>query len=79
MSTITPMEAYATTDGNLFPTKLEAELHQFSLDIKPEVLKFFNVDSLNSSYFADRYDYVKVKAVIDWETAKKRKELEGKS
>jgi hypothetical protein len=77
MSKITPMEAYATTDGRLFSNALEAQAHQYSLDIKKEVHEFFGYDNDKPSYF-DTYASVKVLAVIDWEVAKKMKELKEK-
>lgn len=73
MTKITPIEAYATTDGRLFPTSDEAQVHQYGLDIRKEVQDFFNWDG-KSSYF-DTYSATKVGAVIEWEVAKKMKEL----
>jgi hypothetical protein len=70
MSEITPVEAYATTDGNLFPTQREAQAHQHGLDIKKEVWDFFKYDG--RSYF-DTYAACKVMAVIEWEVAKMMK------
>jgi hypothetical protein len=77
MSKITPMEAYATTDGRLFSNTLEAQAHQHSLDIKKEVHEFFGYEG-KPSYF-DTYAAARVLAVIDWEVAKKMKELKEKS
>ena len=71
MSEITPIEAYATTDGQIFKTQQEAIAHQHGLDIKKEVWKFFGYDG--RSYF-DTYTSAKVMAVIDWEVAKMMKE-----
>ena len=71
MSEITPIEAYATTDGQIFPTQQEALAHQYGLDIKKEVWKFFDYDG-TPSYF-DTYTATKIKAVIDWEVAKMMK------
>lgn len=75
MQPITPMEAYATTDGSLFPTLQEALVHQYKLDIRKEVHDFFGWDGRSS--FFDTYTATKVGAVIDWEAAKKMKELKG--
>jgi|GEM_PF-4972612 len=74
MTNITPMEAYATTDGRLFSDPLEAQAHQYSLDIKKEVHEFFGYDEKSPSYF-DTYGMSRVLAVLDWEVAKKMKEL----
>jgi len=72
MREITPVEAYVTTDGRLFPTQREAQAHQHGLDIKKEVHKFFDYDPTHPSYF-DTYTATKVAAVIDWEVAKMMK------
>jgi hypothetical protein len=79
MSEITPMEAYATTDGRLFTDSIEAQVHQYGLDIGPEVRDFFGISATTISYFADRYAYEKLAGVIQWEMAKKSKELKGES
>lgn len=73
MSQITPVEAYATTDGRIFPTQHEAQAHQYGLDIKKEVHEFFDYDPSKSSYF-DTYGAAKVVAVIEWEVAKMMKQ-----
>lgn len=73
MSEITPVEAYATTDGNLFSAQHEAQAHQHGLDIKNEVWAFFKYDG--RSYF-DSYTAAKVMAVIEWEVAKMMKKGE---
>jgi hypothetical protein len=75
MSEITPMEAYATTDGRLFTDPIEAKVHQHGLDIGQEVKDFFGIAPVSNSYFADRYEYAKLSGVIAWEMAKKSKEL----
>lgn len=69
MSEITPVEAYATTDGQLFPSAVEAQAHQHGLNIRKEVQEFFDYDPLHPSYF-DTYGATRVRAVIDWEVAK---------
>jgi len=69
---IKPVEAYATTDGQIFKTKREAQAHQHGLDIKKEVHAFFDYDP-RGSYF-DTYGATRVAAVIEWEVAKKMKE-----
>lgn len=76
MNTITPIEAYATTDGRLFPNQREAQIHQHGLDIKKEVWDFFHYDG-KPNYF-DTYTMTKIGAVIEWEVAKKMKELNAK-
>ena len=73
MNPITPMEAYATTDGRLHTDPLEAQAHQYGLDIKKEVQEFFDYDG-RSSYF-DTYGATRIMAVIDWETKKKLQQL----
>ena len=73
MNPITPMEAYATTDGRLHTDPLEAQAHQYGLDIKKEVSDFFNHDG-RSSYF-DTYTVTRMMAVIDWEVSRKLKQL----
>jgi len=79
MSEITPMEAYATTDGSLFTDPIEAQVHQYGLDIGPKVKDFFGITPVSNSYFADTHAYAKVHGVIAWEMAKKSKELKGES
>ncbi|CAB4131332.1 hypothetical protein UFOVP133_65 [uncultured Caudovirales phage] len=74
MSLITPMEAYATTDGRLHTNQAEAQAHQYGIDIKKEVCDFFDYNQSHLSYF-DTYGATKVRAVIEWETKKKLKEL----
>jgi hypothetical protein len=69
MSIVKPVEAFATTDGQIFKTQQEAIAHQHGLDIKKEVWEFFGYDG---SYF-DTYTSAKVMAVIDWEVAKMMK------
>lgn len=73
MNPITPIEAYATTDGRLHTDALEAKAHQHGLDIKKEIQQFFDYDG-RSSYF-DTYGATRIIAVTDWEVAKKLKEL----
>jgi hypothetical protein len=75
MNNITPMEAYATSDGTLFTDPIEAQVHQYGLDIGEEVKEFFGITPVSNSYFADRYEYAKLSGVIAWEMAKKSKEL----
>ena len=78
MNPITPIEAYATTDGRLFTDPIEAKAHQYGLDIKKEVWEFFGYDDKSPSYF-DTYGMTRVHAVIEWEVAKKLKELRGEA
>jgi hypothetical protein len=73
MSPITPMEAYATTDGKLHMDPLDAQAHQYGLDITPDVDAFLN----HGAYFL--IDGLSRKsAIIEWEVAKKLKELKDK-
>ena len=69
-TTITPMEAYATTDGRLFHDKLEAHAHQHGLDITPEV-----EEHLGIGFIYTMNGYVKKNAIIDWEVERKLKQL----
>lgn len=69
---ITPMEAYATTDGKLFMDIMEAQAHQYGLDIEPKIKKYLDYGVYNSfRIFSD------FQAIRDWEVAKKLKELKG--
>jgi hypothetical protein len=76
---ITPMEAYATSDGQLFTDQIEAQAHQHGIDIKPEVWKFLNYDPADKALFGYSYDMAKIIAIINWEVAKKLKELRGEA
>jgi len=69
-TTITPMDAYATTDGRLFHNKLEAHAHQHGLDITPEV-----EEHLGIGFIYTTNGYVKKNAIIDWEVERKLKQL----
>ena len=75
MSEITPMEAYATTDGRLFTDPIEAKVHQYGLDIGQEVKDFFGIVPTSNSLLADSHAYARLSGVIAWEMAKKSKEL----
>ena len=70
MTDITPMEAYATSDGKLFPNKIEAQAHQYGLDITPAVKTFLDAEN----YFSFT-SYREVQAIINWEVEKKLTEL----
>lgn len=70
MTNITPIEAYATSDGKLFPNKIEAQAHQHGLDITLAVKKF--LDAENSFSYTS---YREVQAIINWEVEKKLTEL----
>ena len=74
MTEITPMEAYATSDGKLFPNKIEAQAHQHGLDITPTVKTFLDVEN----YFSFT-SYREVQAIINWEVEKKLTELRKKA
>jgi hypothetical protein len=73
MTEITPMEAYATSDGKLFSDKIEAQAHQHGLDITPTVKTFVDVEN----YFSYG-NYRELQAIINWEVQKKLAELKGK-
>jgi hypothetical protein len=75
MSEITPMEAFATTDGKLFTDPIEAKVHQYGLDIGPEVTDFFGITPRLEPHLDVLRAYTKVAGVIAWEMAKKSKEL----
>jgi len=67
---ITPMEAYATTDGELFHDKLEALAHQYGLDITPEIeahLMGENNYSLSAA--------AEMRVILNWEVERKLKQL----
>jgi hypothetical protein len=67
---ITPMEAYATTDGRLFHDKLEAHAHQHGLDITPYV-----EEHLGIGFIYTTNGYVKKNAILEWEVARKLAQL----
>jgi hypothetical protein len=77
MTEITPISAYATTDGRLFTDPLKAQVHQYGLDIRPEVFKFLGYDPDALPVYSSHYDHAKIRAIIDWEVAKKMKALKG--
>ena len=79
MNPITPIEAYATTDGRLFTDPIEAKAHQYGIDIKPEVWKFVKFDPESPHILGKSYEWNKINAIIDWEVAKKLKELRGET
>ena len=70
--TITQMEAYATTDGKLFTDPLEAQAHQYGLDLTPQIEEF-----LGDGYAYGFNGYNKFHAILDWETDRKLKQLKG--
>jgi len=70
--TITPMEAYATTDGKLFTDPLEAQAHQHGLDIRPQIEMF-----LGDGYLYNINGFTRLQAILDWETDRKLKQLKG--
>jgi hypothetical protein len=71
MNPITPIEAYATTDGKLHHDPLDAQAHQHGLDITPEVETYLG------DYRVLFDGYQRRTAIIDWEVAKKLRELKG--
>jgi hypothetical protein len=68
------MEAYATTDGKLHHDPLDAQAHQYGLDIEPEVEAFVGY---RSDYRIGAFE-MKI-GIISWEVAKKLKELKEQS
>jgi hypothetical protein len=70
MNPITPMEAYATTDGKLHHDPIDAQAYQHGLDIEAEVDAFIGPD-----YRYRLMGWEKKSGIIEWEVAKKLKEL----
>jgi hypothetical protein len=70
MTPITPMEAYATTDGKLHMDPLEAQAHQHGLDIGEEVDAFVGKDFM---YRMNGWE--KKMGIIEWEVSRKLKQL----
>jgi hypothetical protein len=64
------MEAYATTDGKLHMDPLDAQAHQYGLDIADEVEAFVGY---RTDYRIGAWE--KKLGIIEWEVAKKLKEL----
>lgn len=71
---ITPLEAYATTDGRLFTDPLEAQAHQHGINIFEEVSIYLELEPPN---FFSTHNYSERRAIIDWEVDKKLKELKN--
>ena len=74
MTNITPMECYATTDGRLHTDKIEAQAHQYGLDMKEEISAFVGYDP-KSLGIDSRNAYGNLLAITGWEVSKKLKEL----
>ena len=74
MTDITPMECYATTDGRLHTDKIEAQAHQYGLDMKDEISAFVGYDP-KSIGIDSRNAYGSFLAVTGWEVSKRLKEL----
>ena len=74
MSPITPMEAYATTDGKLFHDTLEAQAHQYGIDITPEIEAY-----LGENYKLSMSGYSRKNAILDWETSRKLAQLKAQN
>jgi len=72
MTAITPMEAYATTDGKLFTDPIEAQAHQHGLDVNSNVEKY-----LGENYKYSFSGFNELRAIINWEIHKKLEELKG--
>jgi hypothetical protein len=66
------MEAYATTDGKLHHDPLDAQAHQYGLDLKPEVEAH-----LGSEYRYSITGYSRYNTIIEWEVARKLAQLKG--
>jgi len=73
MRPITPIEAYATTDGKLHHDPLDAQAHQYGLDIEPEVEAFVGY---RNDYRIGAFEKI---GILEWEVAKKLKELKEQS
>ena len=69
MNRITPMEAYATTDGKLHMDPIDAQAHQYGLDITPEIEAFLG----DYRYLFDGVS--RKMAIIEWEVSRKLKQL----
>ena len=69
---VTPIDAYATTDGKLFMDMMEAQAHQYGLDIKPQIEEF-----LGDGYVYCLNGFTKLSAILDWETTRKLQQLKG--
>ena len=74
MTPITPMEAYATTDGKLHHDPLDAQAHQYGIDIEPEVNAH-----LGESYQYSYTGYSRKNTIIEWEVARKLQQLKEKN
>jgi hypothetical protein len=72
---ITPMEAYATTDGELFHDKLEALAHQYGLDITPDV-KAHVAGEINRYSLSQSTE---IQAILNWETSRKLAQLKAQN
>ena len=70
---ITPMEAYATTDGELFHDKLEALAHQYGLDITPEIEAHLGDCRMSVT------GYSRLNCILDWETSRKLEQLKAQN
>ena len=71
---ITPLEAYATTDGRLFTDPLEAQAHQHGIDIAKEVDEYLYPELRN---YRSYNNYIEKNAIIQWEVNKKLKGLKN--
>jgi len=69
MNPITPMEAYATTDGKLHMDALDAQAYQYGLDITPEIEAFLG----DYRYLLD--GFARKIAITEWEVSRKLKQL----
>jgi len=69
MTPITPMEAYATTDGKLHMDALDAQAHQHGLDIRQEVEEHLG------DYRVLFDGFTKMTAIVNWEVSRKLKQL----
>ena len=72
MNPITPMEAYATTDGKLHHDPIDAQAYQHGLDIAEEVEA---IVGYRTEYRIGAWE--KKIGIIEWEVAKKLKELKA--
>ena len=64
------MEAYATTDGKLHMDPLEAQAHQYGIDIEDEIDAFIGTD-----YRYRISGWQEKLAITNWEVSRKLQQL----
>jgi hypothetical protein len=70
MTPITPMEAYATTDGKLHHDPLDAQAHQHGLDLEQEIETFIRTDP-----FCRMNGWQDKVTITNWEVSRKLQQL----